>query len=219
MTAAPPETIEPDAAAIEAGRRLFAGEWRFVAGVATLDMMPPMQLPEIAFAGRSNVGKSSLINALTGRSALARTSITPGRTQQLNFFALGERLALVDLPGYGHAAAAKHEIARWSAVIDAYLKGRTTLARVCLLIDARHGLKDSDRDLMKRLDKAAVPYQAILTKADKPTAAELAARTQAVDAELRRHPAAHPDLVVTSSVSGLGIPALRAALAALAAAA
>ncbi len=217
MSAAPPDTVESDAEAIEAGRRLFAGEWRFVAGVATLEMMPPSQLPEIAFAGRSNVGKSSLINALTGRTALARTSITPGRTQQLNFFALGERLTLVDLPGYGHAAAAKHEIARWTAVIDAYLKGRVTLARVCLLIDARHGLKDSDRELMKRLDKAAVPYQAILTKADKPTAAELAARIRAVDAELRRHPAAHPELVVTSSHTGLGIAALRAALAAFAA--
>jgi GTP-binding protein len=218
MIAAPLDTADQvDAEAVEAGRRLFAGEWRFVAGVATLDMMPPMDLPEIAFAGRSNVGKSSLINALTGRSALARTSITPGRTQQLNFFALGDRLALVDMPGYGHAAAAKHEIARWSAVIDAYLKGRTSLVRVCLLIDARHGLKDSDRDLMKRLDKAAVPYQAVLTKADKPTAAALAACTRAVDDELRRHPAAHPELMITSSASGLGIPALRAALAALAA--
>ena len=218
MIAAPLDTVDPaQAEAIEAGRRLFAGEWRFVAGVATIDMMPPMHLPEIAFAGRSNVGKSSLINALTGRTALARTSITPGRTQQLNFFALGERLTLVDMPGYGHAAASKQEIARWSAVIDAYLKGRGTLMRACLLIDARHGLKDSDRDLMKRLDKAAVPYQAILTKADKPTAAELAARIAAVDAELRRHPAAHPELITTSSMSGLGIPALRATLAALAA--
>lgn len=204
-------------AAVEAGRRLFAGEWRFVAGVATLDMMPPMGLPEIAFAGRSNVGKSSLVNALTGRTALARTSITPGRTQQLNFFALHDRLVLVDMPGHGHAAAAKHEIARWSAVIDGYLKGRTTLARVVLLIDARHGLKDNDRELMKRLDKAAVPYQAILTKADKLTAAALAKSIQAVDAELRRHPAAHPELHVTSAVTGLGIPRLRAALAALAA--
>src|SRR5262249_3243826 len=183
--------VGPPLEAIEAARRLFAQECHFATAASSRESMPPTSLPEIAFAGRSNVGKSSLINALTGRSALARTSVTPGRTQQLNFFALGERLALVDMPGYGHAAAAKHEIARWSAGIDAYLKARVTLARVCLLIDARHGLKDGDRDLMKRLDKAAVPYQAILTKADKPTATELAARTQAVDAELRRHPAAH----------------------------
>jgi GTP-binding protein len=225
MSAAPLETGDRDQAEaleaaveadLEAGRRLFAGEWRFVAGVATLDRMPPMDLPEIAFAGRSNVGKSSLINALTGRTALARTSITPGRTQQLNFFALNERLVLVDMPGYGHAAAAKHEIERWSGVIDAYLRGRVTLTRVCLLVDARHGLKDSDRDLMRRLDKAAVPYQAILTKADKLTAAALATRIAEVDTELRRHPAAHPELVTTSAVGGLGIPALRAALARLA---
>src|SRR5882757_5482793 len=192
-------TDHDDAKLLEQGRLLFAGEWQFIWASPSIETLPPMAGTEVAFAGRSNVGKSSLINALTGRTALARTSITPGRTQQLNFFALGERLTLVDMPGYGHAAASKQEIARWSAVIDAYLKGRGTLMRACLLIDARHGLKDSDRDLMKRLDKAAVPYQAILTKADKPTAAELAACTAAVDAELRRHPAAHPELITTSS--------------------
>lgn len=203
------------AAQLEAGRRLFAGSCVFVAGVAQLEMMPPMSLPEIAFAGRSNVGKSSLVNALTGQNSLARTSITPGRTRQLNFFSLQDRMLLVDLPGYGYAAAAKREIARWTAVIDAYLRGRATLSRVCLLIDARHGIKDSDRDVMKRLDKAAVTYQVVLTKCDKLSSAERAARTGGVDAELRRHPAAHPDLLLTSAVSGHGIPELRAALAAL----
>ncbi|MBI3513114.1 MAG: YihA family ribosome biogenesis GTP-binding protein [Proteobacteria bacterium] len=209
---------DPDhSAALEAGRLLFAGECQFIMGVAAIDGLPPMGLPEVAFAGRSNVGKSSLINALTGRNALARVSITPGRTQQLNFFVLADRLMLVDMPGHGYAAAAKHEIAAWAALIDAYLKGRATLTRVCLLVDARHGLKDSDEALMKRLDKAAVTYQAVLTKADKLTADALAARHDAVDQALRRHPAAHPELIATSAVSGAGIPALRAALAALAA--
>ena len=215
---APPAALDgaPDAA-LEAGRLLFAGECRFIAGVATFDQLPPMSLPEIAFAGRSNVGKSSLINALTGRKALARTSITPGRTQQLNFFALADRLLLVDLPGHGYASAAKREIARWTALIDAYLRGRATLARVCLLVDARHGFKDSDDALMDRLDKAAVIYQAILTKCDKLTAGALAARQVELAAALARRPAAHPELLATSSVSGLGIGRLRAALAALAA--
>jgi GTP-binding protein len=205
------------AAALEAGRLLFAGECRFVAGVASLEQLPPMGLPEVAFAGRSNVGKSSLINALTGRGALARTSITPGRTQQLNFFSLAERLTLVDLPGHGYARAAKHEITRWTDLIDAYLRGRVNLARICLLVDARHGLKDVDRELMKRLDKAAVVYQTVLTKCDKLGAAELERAASALAADLARHPAAHPELLATSSLSNLGIPALRAALAALAA--
>ncbi|MBV8167951.1 MAG: YihA family ribosome biogenesis GTP-binding protein, partial [Alphaproteobacteria bacterium] len=158
-------------------------------------------------------------NALTGRTTLARTSNTPGRTRQLNFFVLADRLALVDMPGHGHAAASKREIGGWQALIDAYLKGRTTLARVCLLVDARHGLKDSDWALMKRLDKAAVPYQAVLTKCDKLTTAALADCQATLDAELRRHPAAHPQLLATSSLTGAGVPELRAALAALAAAA
>jgi GTP-binding protein len=212
-----PAASDDRAGALEAGRKLFAAECRFVAGVPEIAALPPMGLPEVAFAGRSNVGKSSLINALTGRTALARTSDTPGRTQQLNFFDLAGRLMLVDLPGHGYAAAAKHEIARWTAVIDAYLKGRATLARVCLLVDARHGLKDVDRALMKRLDKSAVTYQAVLTKVDKLSAAALAAQRDALDAALRRHPAAHPELIATSAVSGVGIPELRAALAALAA--
>ena len=205
-----------EAAALEVGRLLFAGDCRFVAGAASFEHLPPMGLPEVAFAGRSNVGKSSLINALTGRNALARISITPGRTQQLNFFALAERLMLVDLPGHGYARAAKHAIASWTDLIDAYLRGRATLARICLLVDARHGLKDVDRELMKRLDKAAVVYQTVLTKCDKLGAAELERAAGAVAADLARHPAAHPELLATSSLSGLGIPTLRAALAALA---
>jgi GTP-binding protein len=219
VTLAPAAPAEDEAAAasLDAGRLLFAGECRFVAGAADVAGLPPMGLPEVAFAGRSNVGKSSLINALTGRKTLARTSDTPGRTRQVNFFVLAERLVLVDLPGHGHAAASKREIADWTLLIDAYFKGRATLARVCLLIDARHGLKDSDTALMRRLDKAAVPYQAILTKCDKLTDAALAGRVATLDATLRRHPAAHPVLVATSAVTGAGIPALRAALAALAA--
>jgi GTP-binding protein len=212
-----PAALDDPGTALEVGRLLFAGDCRFVAGVATIDQLPPMGLPEIAFAGRSNVGKSSLINALTGRRALARTSDTPGRTQQLNFFTLGDRLMLVDLPGHGYASAAKREIARWTDVIDAYLRGRATLTRVCVLLDARHGLKDSDRELMRRLDKAAVTYQAVLTKCDKLDHGALEASRGALEAELRRHPAAHPELLATSAVSGLGIAALRAALAALAA--
>jgi GTP-binding protein len=216
-SAARADDDEAAAAALEAGRLLFAGECRFVAGAASLEQLPPMGLPEVAFAGRSNVGKSSLINALTGRNALARTSDTPGRTRQLNFFALADRLLLVDLPGHGYARAAKAEIARWSVLIDAYLRGRASLARICLLVDARHGLKAPDRALMDRLDKAAVVYQAVLTKCDTldPGAVERCAG--ALAAELARRPAAHPALIATSAVSGLGIGALRAALAALAA--
>jgi GTP-binding protein len=212
-----PAALDEPAAALEAGRRLFAGEWRFVAGAATIELLPPMGLPEVAFAGRSNVGKSSLINALTGRTQLARTSNTPGRTRQLNFFVLAERLVLVDMPGHGHAVASKRDIGGWTQLIDAFLRGRATLARVCLLIDARHGPKDGDRALMQRLDKAAVPYQAVLTKCDKLTADALADRCAALDRDLRRHPAAHPELIATSAVSGAGIPELRAALASLAA--
>jgi len=211
------ETGTPqDEDAIEVGRRLFARECRFVAGAATADALPAGDLTEIAFAGRSNVGKSSLINALTGRSALARTSRTPGRTQQINFFRLGDALMLVDLPGYGYARASKRKIGAWTSLMFDYLKGRAALRRLCLLIDSRHGLKDTDRELMKELDSAAVVYQVVLTKCDKPTAGALAAVTEAVAEELARHPAAHPEIVATSSQSGAGIAELRAALAALA---
>ena len=211
------ETDTPcDEEAIEAGRLLFARECAFVAGAATVAALPAGDLVEIAFAGRSNVGKSSLINALTGRNALARTSRTPGRTQQINFFRLGDALLLVDLPGYGYARASKSKIGAWTALMFDYLKGRAALRRLCLLIDSRHGLKDTDRELMKELDTAAVVYQVVLTKCDKLTAGALAAVTETVAEELARHPAAHPEILATSSQSGAGIAELRAALAALA---
>lgn len=203
--------------ALEAGRRLFAGPCDFLRGVRTAPDLPPFALPEIAFAGRSNVGKSSLLNALTGRSTLARTSVTPGRTQEVNFFDLGGRLILADLPGYGFARAPKTEIARWSRLIDAYLKGRPTLRRVCLLIDARHGLKPPDLDKMRLLDVAAVAYLVVMTKADKVKPAELAGRCREVEQALARRPAAYPALIATSAVTGAGLPELRAHLADLAA--
>ena len=195
-------------------RRLFAQDCRFVAGAAALDRIPAPVLPEVAFAGRSNVGKSSLVNALTGRGALARTSNTPGRTRQINFFELGGALMLVDLPGYGYARAAKREVKAWTALIGDYLRGRPNLKRLMLLVDSRHGLKDSDRELMEMLDASAVSYQAVLTKCDK--ADDLAAMRRDTEAELARHVAAHPDLIATSARSGAGIDELREALAALA---
>ncbi|MBV9521747.1 MAG: YihA family ribosome biogenesis GTP-binding protein [Alphaproteobacteria bacterium] len=216
-TATSPAEDAPDESEIEAGRLLFARECTFLAGAASLDALPPDALPEIAFAGRSNVGKSSLLNALAGRTALARTSHTPGRTRQLNFFDLGNRLTLVDMPGYGYAAAPKHEIARWTELIRVYLGGRASLRRVCLLIDARHGLKPVDRPLMDMLDAAAVSFQIVLTKADKVKPEALEAGLAAVAAELGKHVAAHPIIHVTSARGGTGIAALRAALAALAA--
>jgi GTP-binding protein len=206
--------VEPEA--IEAGRKLFAGACDFVAGAATAEALPPDTLPEIAFAGRSNVGKSSLLNALTGRTSLARVSHTPGRTRQLNFFALGQRLMLVDMPGYGYAEASKSEIARWSELIRLYLRGRASLRRACLLIDARHGIKEVDRPLMTMLDEAAVSCQVVLTKADKVKPGELASRLEAIAAELRTHVAAHPVIHVTSAHGGSGIAELRAALTAVA---
>ena len=200
---------EVDALDEEAGRLLFAKECTFVAGSERLEGLPPFTLPEVAFAGRSNVGKSSLLNALTNRSALARVSHTPGRTRQLNFFDLGGRLLLVDMPGYGYAEASKADIKRWEKLIDTYLSGRPTLARVMVLIDARHGVKPGDRDLMKRLDERAVSYQVVLTKGDQPKAAELEAVTAKVAAELAKHPAAHPDIVMTSARTGDGMTELR----------
>jgi GTP-binding protein len=212
----PPEAA-PDAASEEIGRRLFAGACDFRAGAAAHTALPPDTLPEIAFAGRSNVGKSSLLNALTGRTALARVSHRPGRTQQLNFFDLGGRLMLVDLPGYGFAEASKRDIERWTALIHRYLKGRASLRRVLLLIDARHGIKEADRPLMALLDEAAVSYQAVLTKIDKVAPDALAERVAAVASELARHVAAHPAIHLTSAHMGSGIAALRGGLAALAA--
>ncbi|MFQ5774036.1 MAG: ribosome biogenesis GTP-binding protein YihA/YsxC [Kiloniellaceae bacterium] len=202
--------------AIEAGRRLFAQDCVFLGAAVDEAGLLDTGLPEAAFAGRSNVGKSSLINALTGRRTLARTSHTPGRTRQINFFDLGGRLGLVDLPGYGYARAAKTEIRRWTALTRRYLKGRPLLRRVCLLVDARHGLKENDRRIMRELDEAAVSYQVVLTKADKLTPKAQAAVRRATAAELAAHPAAHPDCPATSAATGLGIAELRAALAALA---
>lgn len=216
--AAPSGDDERDrAAALDAGRRLFAQDCRFVTGAARLRDLPAALAPEVAFAGRSNVGKSSLVNALTGRRTLARTSNTPGRTREINFFLLGGRLMLVDLPGYGYARAAKTRVRAWTALVQSYLKGRPNLRRVCLLVDARHGLKDSDRAVMAALDEAAVSYQVVLTKTDKAKPAALAALGRALAAELARHPAAHPEIAPTSARTGEGIAALRAALAALAA--
>ena len=203
-------------AARDHGRWLFAQECRFVMGAADLSALPPAELPEVAFAGRSNVGKSSLLNALTGRTALARISRAPGRTRQVNFFSLGGQLMLVDLPGYGFAKASKRDIKAWTRLVDAYMRGRPSLRRLCLLIDARHGPKDSDRDLMARLDGAAISYLVVLTKTDKVKPDQLGVRTAALAAELARHPAAHPDIAVTSARTGYGIDDLRAALAALA---
>jgi GTP-binding protein len=207
----PARDIDPELA--EAGRLLFARECRFVAGAAAAAALPRESLPEIAFIGRSNVGKSSLINALTGRRMLARTSNTPGRTQQINFVDLGGRLMLVDLPGYGHAEASKTAIRAWTALIRHYLRGRASLRRACLLIDARRGITEVDRPTMELCDEVALSYQVVLTKTDAVRAAELAATTQQVAAELSRHRAAHPEIHLTSAERRGGIAALRATLA------
>ena len=206
---------------IETGRKLFAGDWRFTFAAGTFAVLPPMRGLEIAFAGRSNVGKSSLINALTGRNALARTSHTPGRTQELIFFTgpaartAGDPLTLVDMPGYGYAAASKTKVKAWTALIHAFLAGRANLARVYLLVDARHGLKPVDDTVLRTLDKAAVNYQLVLTKADQVKAADLEARIAAINVALAKHPAAFPEVLATSSRNGNGMPELRAAIARL----
>ena len=210
--AEPGPEAEFAAADIEAARVLFAQECRFIWSAATADQLPPLGLPEVAFAGRSNVGKSSLVNALTGRKTLARTSNTPGRTQELIFFDLGGRLQLVDLPGYGYAKVSKTKVQLWTDALFAYLRGRTTLQRVNLLVDARHGLKDSDLQAMDLFDRAALSYQLILTKADKPKPAELDELIRATEAAIARRPAAHPTIRATSSLTGQGIPELRAEL-------
>jgi GTP-binding protein len=202
-------------AEIEAGRKLFAREWQFTAAAGSLAVLPPMRGVEIAFAGRSNVGKSSLINALAGRHALARTSRTPGRTQELIFFTSASKLVLVDMPGYGYASASKAKVTAWTALIHAFLRGRANLARVYLLVDARHGLKPADDDVLATLDKAAVNYQVVLTKADEIKRSELAARLAAIAAAVSKHAAAHPDVLATSARMGAGIPELRSAIARL----
>ncbi len=205
-----------DRESIERGRRLFAAQCNFIAGAADPASLPVPALPEIAFAGRSNVGKSSLLNALTGRKTLARSSRTPGRTQQINFFDLGGRLMLVDLPGYGYARAPRAKIGGWGRLVRLYLARRPKLVRTLVLIDARHGLKESDRGIFLLLDRAAVSYQVVLTKIDLVAAADLVTRTAEIAAELARHPAAYPALAATSAATGGGIPELRAMLATLA---
>jgi len=207
---------DEEKAALETGRLLFAGECTFLVSAADENDLPPLGAPEVAFAGRSNVGKSSLLNKLTGRKGLARTSNTPGRTRLLNFFGLGGQLILVDLPGYGYARASKTDIARWNKLTEGYLKGRSQLRRICLLVDARHGLKSNDEQVMEELDGAAVSYQIVLTKADKVKPGPLRRLVEEIQATVARHPAAHPVCLTTSSETGAGIPELRAALATLA---
>jgi GTP-binding protein len=207
-------TADIDAKLIEEGRKLFAGDWQFFWASPSIEALPPMAGMEVAFAGRSNVGKSSLINALTGRNGLARTSHTPGRTQELIFFqgADNKGLRLVDMPGYGYASAPKVKVASWTALIHKFLQGRSNLARVYLLVDSRHGLKDVDLDVLKTLDKAAVGYQLVLTKSDQIKQAELEQRCADTTAALAKHPAAFPEILATSSRSGAGMAELRAAV-------
>ncbi len=218
MTGADDEAAE--ARYLETGRLLFSKPVDFVTGVAGLDGLPPADRPEFAFAGRSNVGKSSLINALTNRKDLARTSNTPGRTQQLNFFSLPagdpDGIYLVDLPGYGYAREAKSKVAAWTKLIVRYLSGRPSLKRVYVLIDARHGVKANDEEIFELLDTAAVSYQAVLTKCDKPRKGELAAVEAETANAMRAHVAAHPEVISTSSREGAGMDRLRAEIAALA---
>ncbi len=204
--------IEFTKSQIETGRKIFVGDCDFVAGVTSLGNLIPMSLPEVAFAGRSNVGKSSLINALTNRKMLARTSHTPGRTQQLNFFNLGGHMFIVDLPGYGYARAAKTKVKSWNDLIRKYLRGRQTLQRVCLLIDSRHGFKEVDTEIMDMLDDVAVTYMIILTKIDKVKNAELEKCVAGIQAELKKRPAAYPFIFKTSSAKDLGIAEVRAEL-------
>ena len=197
---------------LEEARKLFAGSCDFVLGVAGLEQLPAADRAEVAFAGRSNVGKSSLINTLTNRKDLARTSNTPGRTQQLNFFDLGGQIYLVDMPGYGYAKVSKTQRDEWNKLIFCYLQGRPNLRRVFILVDSRHGLKDTDEELMTMLDKAAVTYQIVLTKCDK--GKKLDMLKDSIKAHLKKHPAAYPEIVATSSVKKLGIEEFRAIITA-----
>ena len=205
-----------DPESLEVGRKLFAREATFLRGVAKLDQLPPAGLPEVAFAGRSNVGKSSLINALTGRTSLARTSNTPGRTQEINLFDLGGRLMLVDLPGYGFAQAPKEVVERWTRLVFAYLRGRPSLMRVCLLIDGRHGLKKADEEAIELLGKAAVAFQLVLTKTDLVRKADLEALTFELETRLAKQVGALPRPILTSAKAREGVDLLRASLAKLA---
>ncbi|MGO4386572.1 ribosome biogenesis GTP-binding protein YihA/YsxC [Microvirga sp. 2YAF29] len=211
-TSPPNQDIDPF---LEIGRKIFAGEADFIWAASSLTGLPPMGKVEIAFAGRSNVGKSSLINALTGRNTLARTSHTPGRTQQLNFFNIGDHFNLVDMPGYGYAAVQKEKVQAWTQLIHDYLRGRASLARVYVLIDARHGIKPVDEGILETLGTAAVSYQVVLTKADELKAGELEKCMADTAGKIAKRAAAFPEILPTSSRSGFGIPELRAGIARL----
>jgi GTP-binding protein len=206
--------VSDDTGLTEQARRLFAGRVEFLLSAPALQFLPEPDHPELAFAGRSNVGKSSLLNALTGRKAIARASVTPGRTQELNFFEVGEptQLRLVDMPGYGYAKAPLKVVEKWRRLIRDYLRGRVVLKRALVLIDSRHGVKEVDREFLRMLDEAAVGYRLVLTKADKIKASELAAVIESTQAEARKHSAAFPVIHVTSAEKGMGIPELRAAV-------
>ena len=210
-----PLADEPEDEARELGRLLFAGPVDFLKGVVAMIHMPPADRLEVCFAGRSNVGKSSLINALTGRKNLARASNTPGRTQEINFFTLGDLRYLVDLPGYGYAEAPMAVVAKWQALLKQYLAGRQTLRRVFVLIDTRHGVKVVDEEILTLLDRCAVTFQVVMTKADKVNAVTRAENIAQVQDALKKHPAAFPEIVVTSSEKGEGIETLRAIIATL----
>lgn len=203
----------PDALTEERGRKLFAGNTEFLKGVVAMDGLPPADRLEVCFAGRSNVGKSTLINALTGRKGLARASNTPGRTQEINYFTLLDSHYLVDLPGYGYAEAPLHIVQQWQALLKSYLQGRATLRRAFVLIDARHGVKAVDEEIMKLLDIAAVPFQVVMTKSDKVKDRDRDASLTRTRKALTTHPAAYPEIILTSSEKGLGIPTLRATIA------